>query len=213
MTISAQSVITSAQTLLNDLAGGRWPAGELVSHLNEFQRECVRLRPDQTATMLPVTLVIGYKQVLPANVATLIDIPQNASNTPISKVDLPLMDAALPGWRLVTAKQDVIHFLYSLKDPRVFLVYPPALSTSSVLMEAAIKPVDVVATSATQATGNLSVQDDMGTAALNWVMFRALSKNAEHANQLALAAGYKSAHDSALGIESTASIAPKTGEN
>jgi len=213
MTISAQSIITSAQTLLNDVAGVRWPATELVVHLNEFQRECVRVRPDQSASTFLVTLAAGHKQTLPDNVATLIDIPQNASNKPISKVDLPLMDAILPGWRSATAKLDVVHYVYNLKDPRVFLVYPPALSTSSVFMEAAIKPVQVTATSATQASGNLSVQDDMGTAALNWVMFRALSKNAEHASQSVLAAGYKNAHDAALGIESTAAISPKTGEN
>lgn len=214
MTISAQSIISYAQTtLLNDAAGVRWPAAELVSHLNEFQRECVRVRPDQTATMITVGLAAGHKQALPDNVATFIDIPQNASNKPISKVDLPLMDAAVPGWRLATAKKDIVHFIYNLKDPRVFLVYPPALSTSSVVMEAALKPVDVTASSATTATGNLSVQDDMYTPALNWVMFRALSKNAEHASQALLAAGYKAAHDSALGIESTAAITPKTGEN
>lgn len=213
MTTSAQSVITSAQTLLNDSMGTRWPASELVAYLNEFQRECVRLRPDQTATMLTVPLVAGAKQTLPDTVATLIDIPQNVSNKPISKVDLQLMDAAVPGWRLAQAKIDVVHFVHNLKDPRVFLVYPPALVTSSVLMEASLKPVDVTASSATTATGNLSVQDDMQTAALNWVMFRALSKNAEYANQAVLAAGYKAAHDSALGIESAAAITPKTGEN
>lgn len=216
MPTTAQSIVTSAQGLLNDVAGGRWPASELVAHLNEFQRQCIRVRPDQSASIQTVALVSGPKQTLPDDAAYLIDIHSNANYAPISKVDMVLMDASLPTWRTKAQSATIIHFMHDLKDPRVFWVYPPAkagVGGAEVLIEAAMKPVDAVATGATTATGNLSVQDDMSTAALNWVMFRALSKNAEHANQINLASGYKAAHDAALGIESQVAAAPKTGEN
>lgn len=216
MATTAQSIVTSAQILLNDVAGDRWPASELVAHLNEFQRQCIRVRPDQSASILTIALVAGPKQALPDTAAYLIDISSNANYAPVSKVDMALMDSILPAWRTKPQSATIIHFMHDLKDPRVFWVYPPAkdgAGGASVLIEASMKPVDAVATGATTVTGNLSVQDDMGTAAFNWVMFRALSKNAEHANQINLASGYKAAHDTALGIESQVAAAPKTGEN
>jgi len=216
MPTSAQSIVTLAQGLLNDKAGVRWPASELVAYINEFQQQCVRVRPDQTAARINHVLVAGHVQTLPDEAQYLIDVPYNANFSPITKVDMVLMDSFSPGWRSQSPSSVVVHFMHDLKNPRAFLVYPPAkagVGGASVVIEAAMKPVAVTASGPAVAVGNLSVQDDMATSALNWVMFRALSKNAEHANQAALAGGYKAAHDAALGIDSQVAAAPKTGEN
>ena len=213
MPIPSQSIVTTAQTLLNDVAGGRWPATELVGYINEFQRQCIKARPDQTAAITAMALVVGPKQSLPDLAEYLIDIPSNANYSPVSKVDMALMDASIPAWRTKTPSTTIVHFMHDMKDPHVFWVYPPAKVGASLLVEASMKPVNVTASSPTLAEGNLSVRDDMETAAINWTMFRALSGKNADASQINLAAGYKAAHDSALGIDGSVAASPKTGEN
>ena len=79
MTIDAQAIIRKAQIDLLDEAGTRWPARELVSHLNDAVRALVVARPDITTTTTAVALVAGARQALPAQAALLVDIPCNAA--------------------------------------------------------------------------------------------------------------------------------------
>src|SRR3546814_10752016 len=49
-TITAKSLITIAQTLLQDATSVRWPRAELLGYLNDGQRETVLLKPEACVT-------------------------------------------------------------------------------------------------------------------------------------------------------------------
>ena len=105
MTIDAQAIIRKAQIDLLDEAGTRWPARELVSHLNDAVRALVVARPDITTTTTAVALVAGARQALPAQAALLVDIPCNAAGKKraISKVDQLLLQRVLAAISAVSA--------------------------------------------------------------------------------------------------------------
>ena len=102
MPTTAQSIILDAQLELQDAAGIRWPATELVKHLHDGQRAIAQKRPDTTATVVTFTpSAAGTRHTLPAAAAALIDIPRNAAGRKraITKVDQVLMDATVRDWQ------------------------------------------------------------------------------------------------------------------
>lgn len=215
MTTTAQSIVRDAHVTLQDPDGIRWPAAELVAHLNRAQRDIHMVRPDSTAIVATVALTPGYRQVVPSACATLMDIPANTSGERVTKVDLVQLDAVEQGWRSRKAQRVVRHFMHDLRTPRHFLVYPPADATTSVDMEYSAFPVDVPAptlTTANGVTGNLSLSDQYGTAVLCMVLHYAYTKDAEFGGNAALAAGYLQRAQALVGAElqSSATVAPKS---
>lgn len=216
MTTSAQSIILRAHDALQDAGGVRWPATELVRYLNDGQREIVRLRPDQKATTTTVTLASGYRHTLPDSVATLIDIPNNMTgrHRRITKVDLYQLDAVLPDWRSRTPNVEVIHFMHELREPRVFHTFPPT-NNAQIAMVHSVYPVDVPAPTGpafTHVTGDIDLSDSWAEALLNFVLFRAYSKDAEFGGNAQMAASYLAMFNAAVGsqLQSTATVAPQT---
>ena len=66
MAISSNDIIGKAQTVLQDNSATRWPTTELLSSLNDGQREICLLKPSVSATNQSVALVAGTKQTIPA---------------------------------------------------------------------------------------------------------------------------------------------------
>ena len=216
MTTPAQSIIQRAQITLQD-DGTRWPASELVHHLNDGQREISRLRPDQTAWTYPITLGAGHIHLLPTTYQALIDIPNNASGAKrrITKVDMLQLDAVEPAWRSRTQSTEVKHFMHDLRDPRVFQVYPPVQSGTIVDAVVSEYPTDVTAPSGasfSSVTGNISLPGHWADALLNWVLFKSYAKDAEFGGNAQMAASYLGLFNAAIGsqFQSTATVAPQT---
>jgi hypothetical protein len=215
MTITAQSIIRDAQVALQDPDGTRWPADELVIHLNRAQRDIQTVRPDTTATLVAVPLVAGFKQNLPAAAASLIDIPANTTGERVTKVDLVQLDAVEANWRKRRPELVAKHFMHDLRNPRVILVYPPVATGASVDMEYSAWPVDIPAptgATASSVTGNLSLGDQYDTAALSMVLHYAYAKDAEFGGNAALSAAYLQRAQALLGadLQSSATVAPKS---
>jgi hypothetical protein len=207
MTTTAQSIIQRAHDVLQD-TGVRWPAAELVRHLNDGQREITRLRPDQVAKTRPITLGNGHLHFLPAAYQALIDISNNSTGRKlrITKVDMLQLDAVEPGWRGRVPSEEVRHFMHDLRDPRVFQVYPPVQNGVQVDAVVAEYPVD------TTEAGNISLPDHWADALLNFVLFKAFSKDAEYGGNAQIAAGYLALFNAAIGsqLQSTSTVAPQT---
>lgn len=217
MAVTAQSIILRAQVALQDETGVRWGAPELVRYLNDGQRELVRLRPDQKASTVVLALASGYRQTLGTAYMALIDITANAAGKRkrITKVDLAQLDAIEPSWRSKTPVSEVTHFCYDMREPRAFYVYPPVQAGVGVEAVVATYPVDVaVPSGASFATvaGNIDLADQWADALLNYVLFRAYSKDAEFGGNAQLAASYLGLFNAAVGsqLQSTALVAPKT---
>ena len=216
MTTPAQSIILDAQLELQDLTGIRWPATELVQHLHEGQRAIAQKRPDTTATVVTFSPAApGARHTLPAAAASLIDIPRNAAGRKraITKVDQVLLDATVRDWQGMTPSTEVLHFMHDLREPRVFLTYPPAAATTSLeLMYSAYPASTPTASGATAATvsGNIDLPDEWATALRYYVLFRAWSKDAEYGGNPQLAATNYGLFKAELGeqLESAATVAP-----
>jgi hypothetical protein len=217
MTITAQSLVQRIQTTLQDLAGVRWPATELVDHINVFQRELVRVRPDAKAKTTAVTLVAGFRQTVPTEAYSLMDIPSNAtgSRKRITKVDVVTLDAVEPAWRSRAESGEVKHFMHDLREPLVFCVYPPAVAGTQVDAVYSVAPTDIATPGGaayTTVTGNLDAQDQWADAAVNFGLFKAYSKDAEYGGNAQLAANYMGLVTAAVGsqLQSATAVAPKS---
>lgn len=217
MTTSAQSIVLDAQTALQDIAGVRWPAPELVGYLNDGQQVISTQRPDQTAWTYPIVLAAGHVHVLPAIYQALIDIPHNAGGrmARITKTDMLQLDAVEPNWRSRQQSTEIKHFMHDMREPRVFQVYPPAVNGTVVNAVVSEYPAPVGTPGGaayTTVTGNISLPDHWKQALTHYVLFRSYAKDAEFGGNAELSASHLALFNAAIGsqLQSTGTVAPKT---
>lgn len=213
MTIPARQIILDAQVALNDPDGTRWPADELVRHLNRAQKEVCAALPNAAAVIAVMPLVAGSVQRLPDAAASLIDVPANASGEPISKVNLLLLDAVDPNWSKRTPVQVIRHVMHDLRTPKMFRVYPPAANGAAVQIEYAAELADIaVPTGKTHESvqGDVALGASHGSALLALVLHYAYAKDAEYGGNAALSMAYLNRAQSLMGLvnQSSAAVAP-----
>lgn len=222
MTTTAQSVIKAVVTELQDATSVRWPIPELVGYLNDGQREIANLRPDMMVTDGSMALAAGAKQSLPSTWSKLIDIQRNTggSKNAVRLINREILDAQIQGWQGLTGVTDIKHYMYDVRDPRVFWVYPPAAASGASLEgTGAVTPTDVTVpgngTTFVDVTGNISVPDEAGNALREYVLFRAYNKDAEYASDPARADRKYAAFGNCLGLQlaSLIKVAPTSPEN
>ena len=193
MTTTAQSIIKQAHELLQDPDGLRWPATELVAHLNDGQRALVELRPEKFAVTAACALVAGPKQTTPVACARLLEIPRNTNGASLRPVERSQLDAIEPTWYTKTGTAALKHTMVDAREPNVFYVYPPAALGASVDLVYAAWPADIPpaggATAAT-VTGNVNVRDEFKNALLHFCVARSYLKDAEFGGNAALAASH-----------------------
>ena len=189
MTVTVQSVIDRAQTILQDTTGIRWPVvTELVLFVNDAQREIALLKPDASAVNTTVTLATGTKQDIPSAGNRLLRVVRNMSaasggtgKRSVRLVSREILDAQTPDWHDPTvsgdaAHTDVIkHYIYDEQNPRNFYVYPGVAGNSYVEIIYSANPTTVAQ------NGNLSIPDIYANAVTDYVLFRAYTKDAEYA--------------------------------
>jgi len=214
MTTTAQSIIKEVQVLLQDVDGTRWPATELVDHLNDGQREIAVLRPDMFAVVAPLVLAAGSTQALPAACVTFMGMPRNTNGAPITKVDRWTLEAVLPGWATGAASATIQHFMYDDRMPKQVLVYPPAIVGTSVDIEYSTIPAGTPAASGAgwaTVTGNIDCDDTTKNPLIHWCLFRAFAKDAEFGGNAAMSSAHYQLFKTGLGSDSATStaVAPK----
>ena len=215
MPIPAQQIIRRCVETLQDTTSIRWPVAELVRYLNDGQREVVLYRPDAMTTNATVTCVAGTRQTLPANGAKLIEVIRNAraagTKRAVRMVNREILDAQMPGWHTLAGVDDVLHFMYDPRDPRVFYVYPPATTNTQLDIVYAAYPTDIVEPADgslyTAVTGNISLPDIYGNVLQDYILYRAYTKDSEYAGNGQRAQAHYAAFANALGIEIKATVA------
>jgi hypothetical protein len=153
--------------------------------------------------------VTGSKQALPNDGAKLIEIVRNAAATSakssVRMINREILDAQLPGWHNVAGSVNILHFMYDARDPRVFYVYPPALDTAQLDIVYSSYPTDVTEPSEgstyVDVSGNVDLPDIYGNVLLDYVLYRAYSKDSEYAGNAQRAQAHYVAFANALGIE------------
>lgn len=189
MSVTVQSVIDRAQTVLQDTTGVRWPVvGELVLWVNDAQREIALLKPDASATNDTITLVTGTKQAIPSGGNRLLRAVRNMSaasggtgKRAVRLVSREVLDAQSPDWHDPAVAGDaahvavIKHYIYDESNPRNFYVYPGVAGSAYLEIIYSSNP-GVVAQA-----GTLSIPDIYANAILNYVLYMAYMKDAEYA--------------------------------
>ena len=179
-TITAQAILDKAKIVLQDTTSIRWPEGELLTWLNDAQREIASLRPDVSNVTASVALVAGTRQALPSAGAVLIAVRRNMGSdgaTPgaaVRKVPLDLLDSQRPGWHTEAQSAAVKHYSFDPRTPRLYYVYPPAVAGTQVELVYDAPPAVV-----TTASGTITIDDEYANALLEYILFRAYSKDHE----------------------------------
>jgi len=199
-TITAQSVVDKVQVILQDTTGVRWPDSELLDWLNDGQREIVLYKPNAFIKNLAVRMAGGTKQSLPADGVQLIDVVRNMGTngtTPGRAVRITMrevLDSQLPDWHSETPSSVVKHYVYSLLDPKNFYVYPPqpAAGQGYVELVYGASPTD------TTLGGTITLDDIYQNVLVDYILYRAYSKDTEYAADQNRAATHQNAYIAAL---------------
>ena len=219
MTITAQSIVQRVVDISQDKTSIRWPVNEIIRAINDAQREIALYRPDAMVTNATLALVAGSKQTLPSNGTKLIDIPRNTGGGAIRLTNREILDAQTPGWYQLTGVLNPVHYMYDIRDPKVFYVYQPAIVGASleIVYSAVPTPVGEVADGSlfTAVTGNLSVPDIYANAVVDFALFKIYLKDAEYAGNAARAQNHYTMFGNALGAEfkALATFAPTSVGN
>lgn len=180
--MQAKTIIQAVQEQLQDTSGIRWPAYELIEHMNDGQREIASVRPDQVAITVARPLAAGVRQTVPSDCSKLIEITRNTNGKSIRQVDRNLLEAIKPNWYSMAPSAVVIHVTRDQREPTIFHVYPPATTQASVDVTYAPLPAGVAIPSGrsyTSVTGDIQVPDVFKNALIDFCLFRAFAKDAE----------------------------------
>lgn len=199
-TIGVNFIITQAQSILQDVTGIRWPAAELLGWLNDGQREIVLFKPNSFVKNTIIQLASGTNQQLPADGVQLIDVVRNmgqSGSTPGNAIRITMreiLDSNTPNWHASTPSNVVLHYMYSELNPKNFYVYPPQPSTGQNFVEIiyGAAPTD------TAINGTITLDDIYQNVLLDYMLYRAYSKDTEWAADQNRAATHQNAYLTAL---------------
>jgi len=202
-TITAASLVNRVATILQDTTTVRWPGTELLNWLDDGQREVVMLRPEAGAVNEAMALVAGTKQAIPNAGIQFIDAVRNSTGPAVRVVSREVLDAQRPGWHSDSNSLTIQHFTFDPRNPRNFYVYPPASTGSSLDIVYAKEPNNV-GRSGTEpnqvGTGTINVDDIYANALVDYMLYRAYSKDAEYAGNAQRAVAHYTAFSNSLGV-------------
>jgi hypothetical protein len=205
MTVLASTIINKVAKLLGDQNNIKWLRVELLGYLNDAQRQIVLMLPSSSNTTTTVKMVAGTRQTIPSDGWLLLDVYRNmgtAGATPgraVRIISKELMDGFNPDWHADSAATIVKNYLFDEQDQTAFWVYPPSNGNGYVQINYSKVPADL--TSETQPIG---LNDIFQTVILDYILYRAYSKDAEYAPGLQLAQGYWATLTAALGAKTSA---------
>lgn len=190
-TVTAQTILNKAAIQLTDIANIRWTRAELLSWLNDGMRQIVVIQPSASSTTVSKLLSAGTRQTLPADGWLLLQIYRNMGTTgttpgrAIRIVSREVLDGFNPNWHTDTASAEVKNYIYDVQDQLAFYVYPPNTGTGYIELNYSAQPANLTSESEV-----IPIFDIFQQALVDYILFRACSKDAEYAPGLQLAQAY-----------------------
>ena len=198
-TVTAKTIIDKATIQLIDLANIRWTRAELLGWLNDGMRQIVLIQPSASSTTAVVKLQAGTRQYIPDDGWLLLAIYRNMGTngtTPgraIRIISREILDGFNPNWNTDKATAEVRNYIYTNQDQLAFYVYPPNTGTQYIEINYSAQPADL--TSESQV---IPIFDVFQSSLVDYILYRACSKDAEYAPGLALAQQYSAAFVAAI---------------
>lgn len=208
--ITGKSLIDRAAGLLQDTTNVRWLRTELLQWLNDGQREVVLLKPEACVNTLTMSMASNTTAQNIANLPStgkglaLIDVIRNinADNSPgaaIRVTSREVLDAQQPDWHSTTGAS-VKHYMFDPRNPKSFYVFPRNAGVGKVEVVVSYAPDDTNDTGATTGAGLIGLDDIYANALLDYILYRAYSKDAEYAQNAQLAVAHYTAFANSIGV-------------
>ncbi|MGP9826894.1 phage adaptor protein [Ectopseudomonas khazarica] len=206
MAATVGQVLSRAKRVLQEGETGiRWTNVELLEWLNEGYLALLALRPDACAKTAEFVCSPGSRQTLPGTALRLLGVVRNtaagSAGLAVVMSARAVLDAARRGWHAEPQTLNVEQCIYEpAADPRAFYVYPPASSEArlEIIYCAAPEPHSPAQASDSSAEA-LRVQEHYAPPLVDYLLFRAYSKDAEHQANMARANMHHGAFVGALG--------------
>jgi hypothetical protein len=171
--------------------------------MNESYLAITLARPDANAKTGSFTCAAGTRQVLSSEFPSslrLLDVTRNlATNSGYKVIRLvarSVLDDQRPAWHAETGTTSIQHYTFDPRQPKEFFVYPPATTAAEIevvytdspgattLTEAQLDPAGTDATT-------ILLDDIYMSPMIDWILYRAYSKDAEYgANEQRAQAAY-----------------------
>lgn len=208
----AGDILTRAGDTLLDASFVRWTQAELLRYLNDGRYEMAQLRPDLYSKIATLTLVSGTLQSIPNEGYRFLDGIRNikADNSPglaVRIAERESFDMFNPSWHTTKESGTIIHFMFDERTPRKFNVYPPAIAGTKLDIAYAKTPETV-----SSINTELTEEGVLATALIDYVCYRAFSKDTEFGGNSARSAAHFQRFAQAIGSDAkiAVTVSPNT---
>lgn len=220
MAVTASDIMDRAQRIVLDETNVRWPLPELLLWINDAERDVVIHKPSALSVTEAMTLQEGTYQKVPEKHIGLLRVVRNLVSAPtavprlggraVRVVSREILDTQNPDWHdpnEVEFRQAVKHYLFDEQDPRSFYVYP-GNDGSGVLEcifaaqpQKLVLPQGVDASELASYSMPLNLSDIYANAVLDFVLYRAYTKDAQFAGNAQRAAAHYQQYANGIGIK------------
>lgn len=213
-TVKVIDLIDRAETVLQDTTNTRWAQAELLSYLNDAQREIVMQRPDAKVTNATLTCAASSKQTLPSGALRLIDIIRNTNGKAITQIDRKILDVQNPSWHTGSANTVVEHFMYDPADPKNFYVYPVPANSVQIEIAYSQSTTDITIANYSTSTDVIGLDDTYSNAILDYMLYRSYQKDSDFAGNMQKVATHYQSFANSIGLKTRADlvITPQTDD-
>lgn len=179
-TILASELIVQASEIAEDQSNVTWTETQILGWLNEAQKIIASLRADASVTLGVVLLVSGTKQSIVGR--RLMDVVRNMGSDGITPgkavrlVERGIKDDFNPDWHADATSMEIKEYIYDVRVPDEYYVYPPVSSSHDIYVETleATVPADVAT-----ASNSINVSDIYAPNLMEWMLFRIFCRDAE----------------------------------
>jgi hypothetical protein len=216
MPVQVRDVLLRSQKLIQDETGIRWPLPELACWFNDGTREVAIHKPSASARSVLLPLVRGTRQTIPAGALMLLRVIRNLKDGSIDEarlggrsvriVNRDVLDTQHPSWHdadVASFAKQVKHFVFDESDPTAFYVYPGNDGQGQVEALVSHSPTPVATTGETldDYAVDLPLPDVYANAVLDYVLYRAYSKDASFAENMERANAHYNAFATSIGLK------------
>lgn len=229
MTFTAKDIIDESTVLLQDVGGVRWTPPEILAYINGAVREiCIR-NPRASTELRHLSLDGGTRQTLPDDCLILSRVHCNVITDPLAPIGDPaphfqstairmvnskeMLDAVLPNWMDSTSgatkQAAVLYVYYDPITPREFYVIPANNGLGKIEVVVGVLPARIptpVSNPLDPAsyTATVDLPDIYQSMVVDFVLYRALSKDSSLPGSKERALMHKQLFDTAMSAQAGA---------
>ncbi|MBO9492227.1 hypothetical protein J7384_17835 [Endozoicomonas sp. G2_1] len=192
--------------MTQDNTGVRWGFQEFLNWINEAHLQVVNKRPDAKVVTASFSCQRGTLQELPANAIRFGKVIRNMDGRKraITAINVEWLDEQVEYWHDDTnVVSEAQHYVYDNTDPTRFYLYPPVANGTNVLASYTVAPskITILDADIDTSTQTIHLDDTYAPAILDWVLYRAYSKDTQYAGNGSRAQGHYQAFYHGLGIK------------